>query len=114
MGGGRVSADTAVVKHGGKRTAATGAAWANLGSQTRTTLTEAKGALKDDPSELGAAIQTFATSWVPKLTKIGDDVSNLGTNAHTAGVRVDTNDSNAATTQTPPRMRPVNGGRIPV
>jgi hypothetical protein len=110
MGGTRVSADTSTVSAAGKNTAGTGDAWATIGSETRSALDGAKGALKDDPSGLGTAIETFGSTWVPKLTQMGEDVSNLGTNATTSANLLDQNDAQGANTQAPPAVvRPING-----
>jgi hypothetical protein len=109
MGSTRVSADTSVVRSAGKETAATADGWATIGSETKSALESAKGAIKDDPSGLGAAIESFAGTWVPTLTKMGEDVSNLGANATTSANKLDQNDANGANAQKPPHVRPING-----
>jgi hypothetical protein len=112
MGGNRVSADTGAVRAAGGNTSGTSGGWTTIGSETRSALDGAKGALSDDPSGLGAAIESFAGTWVPKLTKMGQDVENLGSNATTSANRLDQNDANGANSQKPPQVRPING-RVP-
>lgn len=109
MGEKRVSADTGAVRNAGTGTANTSDGWLTIGSESKSSLNNAKTALKDDPSGLGTAIETFASTWVPKFTQMGTDVDNLGTNTVTAANHVDTNDANGANGQKPPQVRPING-----
>lgn len=113
MGDTRVSADTSAVRDAGTKTAATADGWGTIGSESKSALDNAKSALKDDPSGLGTAIETFASTWVPKFTKMGTDVENLGSNTVNAATALDQNDAQGANTQVPPSVRPING-RVPV
>lgn len=114
MGDTRVSADTSAVRDAGTKTAGTADGWTTIGSESKSALEGAKSAIKDDPSGLGSAIETFASTWVPKFTQMGTDVENLGNNAVNSANHLDQNDAQGANTQTPPVVvRPING-RVPV
>ena len=114
MGGTRVSADTGTVRDAGAKTAGTADGWSTIGSESKSALEGAKSAIKDDPSGLGNAIETFASTWVPKFTQMGTDVDNLGANAVNSANHLDQNDAQGANTQKAPAVvRPING-RVPV